>query len=314
MILKSIEFCHLHGIQVKILFFLFLLLFCLFNSANASDNVSKELHTDDLIIIFNDSGKKTAKDLSEVYPFVRDELESSIGWDVDFRPVVIVLNDRNAFKKMTSSDLIIALAIPQKNLMIIDSTRVYTKPFTLRTTLKHELCHLLLHRHIENNLPRWLDEGVCQWASDGISEIMMTDTDKALTNAVISSRLIGLRQLNRFPGDEKTLLLAYQESRSVVDYIVSEFGQNKMLNILNYMKNGYSPEDAISKSLSVSYYELEIGWHNHLQKRYTRISYLSRNLPIILFTIAALITIYGFVQMLRRKKAYKDEPEDDPSS
>jgi hypothetical protein len=50
-----------------------------------------------------------------------------------------------------------------------------TYPFTLTVTLKHELCHLFLHYLIGGGeLPRWFNEGIAQWTSGGIAELMFS--------------------------------------------------------------------------------------------------------------------------------------------
>jgi hypothetical protein len=303
---------HLFNFKLKAFFFLSLLLFCSVNSSYAINNISRELHTDEVIILSHDPSEKIAKEVAEIYPSVRAEIESTIGWEVEFRPVVIILNDRETLEKMTSSSLITALAIPERHLIIIDSSRVYTKPFTLRTTIKHELCHLLLHWHIKKeNLPRWLDEGVCQWVSDGLAEIMMDNKVDVLTRAVMSNRLINIRDLKRFPNDDKALLLSYEQSKSLVEYIVEEFGKSGLLKLLESLKEGDEPEDAVWKSFSVTTSELEKKWHAYLKGKHTIFYYFSQNIYIILFLLAALATLYGFIMMRRKKKAYVDEEVED---
>jgi hypothetical protein len=89
----------------------------------------------------------------------------------DQKPLIVMINNRNRFLQTTDHPLTIAYAIPKRNLIVIDYSRVVTTPFSLETTLTHEFCHLLLHEHIPN-IPRWLDEGLCQWASGGVDEII----------------------------------------------------------------------------------------------------------------------------------------------
>lgn len=286
------------------------LLFCLLNSSNADNNLYRKLRTDKVEILFEDSSEQIAKEVAKFYPFVRIELETTIGWNVDFKPIVIILKDRNTFKRMTSSDLIIALAIPKRNLIIIDSSRVYTKPFTLRTTVKHELCHLLLHRYIED-LPRWIDEGVCQWTSEGLAEIMIGNNEDILTKAVVTGRLIKLHDLKRFPNDEKALLLSYEQSKSLVEYIVEEFGKSGLLSLLESLKDGEKLEDAVWKNFSLTISELEKKWHIDLKRKHTIFYYFSQNVYLILFLFGGLITLYGFIKLYKKKKAYVDEDEED---
>ncbi|MDY6844602.1 MAG: hypothetical protein SVW57_10975, partial [Thermodesulfobacteriota bacterium] len=50
---------------------------------------------------------------------------------------------------------------------------------------------------------------------------------------------------------------------------------------------------------------------NHLQQKITWFTYLINNLYEILFFLAALITIFGFIRRLKKRKAYDDDEDDD---
>jgi hypothetical protein len=269
------------------------------------------IQTKEVVVIFEEPLENVAKDVVKIYPAVKADLVATLDWKVDVIPDVILVKDKSALMRMVGSDIIIAFAIPERNLIVLDTSRVYTKPFTLEATLKHELCHILLHSNIKDErLPRWLDEGVCQWASGGIAELMADDGNRALTKATISDSVISIGDLIRFPRDEKSLLLAYEESKSIVEYIVSEYGKQGILQILKYLKKGHSIDDSIQKSLSVSTSELEIKWLAHLKRKHTWASYLSYNIYTILFFFAAVITVYGFVRILKKKRAYVDVDEE----
>ena len=196
---------------------------------------------------------------------------------------------------------------------MIDYSKMTTDPFTLEVTLRHELTHLLLHYYIsKGNLPKWLDEGVSQWVSGGIAEIMADGRRSVLKEATLSKRFIPIRALTAsFPKERKSLLLAYEESKSIVEYISSEFGTGGLRKILDLLRDGDEVDTAIMKALSIPLDELERRWHNYLRKRTTWFTYLSNNIYGILFSIAALLTIYGFIRLLLRRRAYKDEDEDD---
>ena len=273
--------------------------------------VQKQIQTKEVIVIFEEPLENVAKDVVKVYPAVKADLVATLDWKVDVRPDVILVKDKSTLMKMVGSDIIIAFAIPDRNLIVLDTSRIYTRPFTLEATLKHELCHILLHSNIKNDrLPRWLDEGVCQWASGGIAELIADDGDSAITKATISDSTISIGDLIRFPRDEKSLLLAYEECKSIVEYIVSEYGKQGILQILGYLKEGHSIDDSIQKSLSVSTSELEIKWLVYLKRKHTWFSYLSYNIYTILFFLAAVITVYGFIRLLKKKRAYVDEDEE----
>jgi hypothetical protein len=263
-------------------------------------------------VLFEKPLMPVAREIAEIYPAVSSELSRTFRWEIDFSPEIVLAKDRDTFRKMVGSDSILAFAVPERNLIVLDTSRVYTKPFTLRTTLKHELCHLVLHRNIQGDrLPRWLDEGICQWASGGIAELMAEDSDKALAQAAASDMLIPMRALEIFPEEDKSLLLAYEESKSFVEYLISKSGEEGLLQAMGHVKEGNSLDDAIQKSYSMSLHDLEQNWQAHLKRKYTWFYYLSSNLYTILFVFAALITVYGFIRLLQKKRAYKDEEEEE---
>jgi hypothetical protein len=295
----------------KIIFLLFLFLTIFPQSPSAKD--LDLIQTDEVTILFEKGLRIAAEDTANIYPMLKAELEKTLNWKLDFRPTILLTNSRRKFEELTGNSLVVAYAIPRKNLIVVDYSKTTTRPFSLGTILKHELCHLLLHHHIrEVHLPRWLDEGISQWVSDGIAEIIINRKRSTLNTAVLSKRLIRLERLSvSFPRDEKSLLLAYEESKSVVEYIGNEFGRDGILNLLQHMRDGYEIDVAIQQSLSVRFDELERKWHSHLRKKITWFTYLATNLYTILFFLAALITVFGFVRVVIKKRRYG---EDEPSS
>ncbi|MFQ5543878.1 MAG: peptidase MA family metallohydrolase, partial [Nitrospiria bacterium] len=145
---------------------------------------------------------------------------------------------------MTGHKLVVAFALPQKNIIVIDTSKMTTHPFSLAITLKHELAHLLLHHQIESKkLPKWFDEGIAQWVSGGIAEILMRRDDRILRKASLSGKLIPLDELTRiFPQEEIRLLLAYEESKNFIEYIEQEFGVNGLRQVLTHLKDGENIE------------------------------------------------------------------------
>jgi hypothetical protein len=288
--------------------FFLLLVFLFLVSLNPLFAENKVLQTKEVIVVFEEHQASAAEEVAKVYPSVKSELSEDLRWGVDFRPTVLLDRGGETIRRNTGSDIFVAYAVPKMNLIVLDTSRVYAKPFSLESTLKHEVCHLLIHRNIESP-PRWLDEGVCQWASEGIAEFTTEDGKEALRKAVVSGRLIAIKELVEFP--RKDIILAYEESKSIVEYIESEFGKRKIPQILEYMKEGYSVDDSLQKGISVSTSELDGKWQAYLKKRQGWFSYLSRNLYVILFSIAALATVYGFMRMLKKKREQRDEPEDE---
>jgi len=271
------------------------------------------LETGNVKVLFEPALRPAAQEVIDVYPHIKTELENTIGWNLDLTPSVLLIKDRKFFQKMAESPITVAFAVPNRNLIVIDHSRMNTHPFTLRLTLKHELCHLLLHHHIgSRNLPRWFDEGICQWASGGIADIIMDQKRSLLNRAAFKGKFLDLGSLkDGFPSSREGMLLAYEQSKGFVTHIVSKFRKEGLLRILYQMKEGKNIEKAVLKSLSVPLETLEKEWQNSLRQNMTWFTYLSFHLYEILFALMALVSLYAFIKAILKKRAYMaDETED----
>ncbi len=292
---------------------LLFLTFSLILSVPAFADETDSIQTDELIVQFQRPLQQAAKEVLYVYPGVKREIERTFMQKIDFRPLVVIVRDRKEFQKIINSDAVVAFAVPGKKLIVIDYSMMKTYPFTVKTTLKHELSHLFLHSYVKDgDLPKWLDEGISQWVSGGAAEIITGKNDNLLQQAVLSKKLIRLKDLEyTFPRNKRSFVLAYEESRSIVEFIDKEYGTDGILNILDSLKEGYEMDMAVPKSLFISVGELEEQWHDHLRRKITWFLYLSNNLYTVIFTLAAFLTLYGFIRLLIKKRAYKDEDEED---
>jgi len=244
------------------------------------------LQKNDVIVLFQEPLRSAAEETADIYKPVKNRLENIFRWKINFIPTVLLIKDSKTFQRIAGSSYIVAFAIPHENLMVIDYSKMRTHPFSIEVTLKHELCHLLLNHYIkQEKLPKWLNEGIAQWASGGTGELIMSENRSLLDGAILSGKYINIQALkDRFPKDRKSLILAYEESKSLVEYIISKYGKDGLLMILNYLKDGDEPDVAILKSLSISIDELENGWYTYHKKRISWFTYLTNNLYGILFS------------------------------
>ncbi len=273
------------------------------------------INTEEIVVVYETPLESAAAEVVRIYPQLKQALQEFFGWNLDIRPQVVLANHTRSFQNLTRNELFVAFAIPEKQLIVIDYSRMNTHPFTLSVTLKHELCHLLLHRHISRpNLPKWLDEGVCQWVSDGIGEIFVNQGWSGLDSAVMAGRIIPLRQLtDYFPRDGAALILAYEQSKSLINYVDRRYGDQAILEILDFLKNGATLEAALMNSLALSPRQLEKAWLSHLESTPRWLVFLAGHLYAILFFLAAVLTMLGFMRHRRRRKRIyeKWEAEDD---
>jgi hypothetical protein len=249
--------------------------------------------------------------LAAMYPRVKDDLEAKIGWSVGFTPEVALVRESKVFLQRAGSDLITAYAVPRQDLIVIDYAKMERTPFDLQSTLEHELCHLLLHGMISSDIPRWLDEGVAQWVSGGIADIVNPGERDVLKQAVLSRRMVALRDLSSaFPPQPKKLLLAYEESRSFIDFVVQEYGADKLRAVLHEMRDNKTAQEAFAKVMFTDLNVLENKWQESLVRKYSWFTYVSDHIYWMLFFAAALVTFIGYLRLMKRMKNYRDEEEE----
>jgi hypothetical protein len=292
---------------------IFFVTLCVLLVSSAEAGELQSLQTGNVEVFFDASLEPAAKEVLHLYPVVREELESLFARQLHSKPSVLLIKTRLDFLKIAGDSLIVAFAAPQKNLIVIDNSKMVEHPFSLATTLKHELAHLLLHQYIRADIfPRWLDEGLCQWASDGIGEVIRDPKSSLLNRAAFSGKFIRLRELQQnFPPDKKSRLLAYEESKNFVTYLSGRFGREIIFKVLHHMESGLTAEAAIQTASLIPFEVLEKEWRHSLRKKMTWFALLSYYLYEILFALMALITIYAFIRRRIKKKLYwDDEPEN----
>ena len=267
----------------------------------------------ELTLQFEQGLEGPARAIQDRYPRLRDELETFFGWEIDFRPTAVLIKSPALFRRLSASTLIVAYAVPRDNLIVMDFSRPNMHRRHGDNVFKHEMVHLLLHRHIQRtDIPRWFEEGVAQWASEGVAELLVSSGPAILEQAWVSGKTIPFRDLSAsFPRERRNLALAYAQSRSLMTYIAEEYGAAKILEILNRMKAGEQFANAWQTSLDADPAVVQQRWLESGQTATVWWTYLARHIYEILFFTAALLTVIGFVRFLIRKRAYRDEWDDD---
>ncbi len=209
-----------------------------------------------------------------------------------------------------------AFALPRKNLILLDHGEIGDRPLRIDMVLKHELCHLVLHHQIGEALPKWLDEGVCQWAGGGVAGIITGSTESVLPRAALLNRLIPFQELEaRFPDDTDRLILAYEQSRSLVDFIALTYGRERLLLLLRDLGAGTAWQGAFSRSLGAPSDEIESKWREYVLGRSRWVYIAARHSHEMIFLGAALLTIFASIRILLSRKKQKalgraDDPPD----
>jgi hypothetical protein len=128
----------------------------------------------------------------------------------------------------------------------------------------HELTHLVTYQMTYNpygDIPTWLNEGLSMYA-EGTLEISF---QILLNEAISKDSLISVQSLSSaFPSDQNEARLSYAESYSLVEFLINEYGQEKMLQLLNVFKQGSTYDDALMAVYGFDTNGLDNAWRLNL--------------------------------------------------
>jgi tetratricopeptide (TPR) repeat protein len=132
----------------------------------------------------------------------------------------------------------------------------------LKATLTHELTHCFMAALSGHGSPTWFLEGVAQ-LQEGRSA---ANDRKVLTHLKQENQLIPLENLRgSFAGLPPGMAdLAYTESLSAVEYLITRFGRPAVRSLLDLMAQNYNFENAFNKAVLRSVSEFETAWQRDL--------------------------------------------------
>ncbi len=135
----------------------------------------------------------------------------------------------------------------------------------MRRDIPHELTHLMTFVATSpnyNKVPRWLDEGLAT-----LNEGEPNSTQAlAVQDALANNRLIPLETLcGAFPTDASRALLAYGQSRNVVQYLINQYGSAGIQALLAAYRDGATCAGGVERGLNTTLSGLELKWRAPLQ-------------------------------------------------
>jgi len=261
----------------------------------------------DFTVVYPQTLQHVLSDIVEAYHRANKNLRHIFSWSVSKHVYLIIIKNRSDFTQIAEHPLTVAFAEPLRHIITINYQAVTVDPFSLETTLQHELCHILLGEHLSEHIPRWLNEGIAQWASEGITEIIRPEKN-LLQKAAFSGTLIPFYRLEySFPMESDAFVLAYEQSQNFVVYLVKQYSKYTFLKMLEQMKSGAPLHSAIRSTYGKSLRQLEYEWASSQTQYFEWIIFVINNLYTFLFMGLALVSIIGFIRMKRKKWQYPDD-------
>ena len=134
-----------------------------------------------------------------------------------------------------------------------------------KRALVHELTHLVVHQATFSpygRLPLWLDEGLAMYNEGELDP----EFRSYLEEAILEDELISVRSLcSPFSAYSEKARLSYAQSYSLVKYLLDNYGQDKMLDLLALLKNGSTYDEALTEIYGFDIDGLDARWRATLE-------------------------------------------------
>ncbi len=158
-----------------------------------------------------------------------------------------------------------------------------------KRAIAHELTHLVIHQmtlNPYNDSPTWLDEGLAMY-----TEGMLDSQFKAyLERAIAEKSLISVRSLSSpFSAYAEQSYLSYAQSYSLVDFLISKYGQAQMLELLLTFRQGSSYDGALEKVYGFDMDRLNTLWQDYVTIPTQQIEEQEKH-PALIGTLPTLVT------------------------
>jgi len=159
-----------------------------------------------------------------------------------------------------------------------------------KKALVHELTHLVVHQATFSpygKLPLWLDEGLATYNEGELDPVLRS----YLERAILEDELISVRSLcSPFSAYSEKAYLSYAQSYSLVEYLLDNYGQDRMLDLLTLLKQGSTYDEALIEVYGFDIDGLDARWRATLISHTVIASEAWQSHPALIAVLAALAT------------------------
>lgn len=246
----------------------------------------------------------------------RSDVEARLGETLGFpAPLVILAPTDDEFVrryevidggKPTGDEA--AVAWPGRSTILVRGPRVESAQLGLLFVLRHELSHVVMGRVVSGrgvSLPRWLDEGLAEFAAGGE---LGRESELELAAQARAGTLADLAQLEmRFPrhvaGDR-----AYRESLSYVQWLDGH-AQHGVKGVVRALAEGNPAPAAIQLVTGMTPREAELAWKVDLAEKNSIVESLARSSGFW-WGLVSLLAVIAFVRQVFVSRKLKRKMDD----
>ncbi len=211
------------------------------------------------------------------------------------------VSDLQSSLRLTGRDWVGGHTNPELGVILVTAANSRTAVSDLRQSIPHELTHLMLYQATGEafpNLPRWFDEGLAAIMESGPdpNEVLI------LEEAVENGATIPFSELcTTIPLDGRQAVLAYAQSRSLIDFIQAEYGNNALNQMVLALVDGANCDSVSSRVLSLSLTELNQAWLRSLSPQSTLGQFWQASSIWLLLLVAGFGLMVVFLLPINKK-------------
>lgn len=127
--------------------------------------------------------------------------------------------------------------------------------------LVHEYVHLIVDDLTEGNYNRWWTEGVAQYVEKRITGFQFEDPKDITTGQIYT-----FQELDK-NFDELNQQISYWQSRQAVEFIASQYGEEKIYMIMDYLSQGDKLNRAIEKATGTDFENFSYQCYRYMEKQ-----------------------------------------------
>ncbi len=183
------------------------------------------------------------------------------------------------------------LAYPDHNIVIIGIA-----PDQIdwgKRTEAHELTHVLVG-HLTfsclGDVPTWLNEGLAVYGEGGPEQSAIAQFNDAVTK----DTLMSVRSLSGgFSEDPAKADLSYSESYNLVNFLVKQYGQDKMTALLKTLRDGSTVDDGLKSVYGFDINGFEDAWRSNIGAQPSSINHASPTATPIATIVPTIVPVSG---------------------
>lgn len=183
---------------------------------------------------------------------------------------VIVCSDREALRRAVpffrseSSSLgvyqtgRIYLLAPSAWLWHLDTAEI-REVYSSEGPVLHEMVHWAVDVVTRGNCPLWFNEGIAQYMEKDYQGYEWKEAD------VTASTHYGIDELHGGFASLDNQALAYRQALLLVDFLVHQYGFERLQDVLRHMARGWSLDHALRKTMGITLTEWQDNWLDTLE-------------------------------------------------